>query len=1696
MGGKSTTSTSTTSLPPEMRAAYKNVVGKSQSMYDKTSYSPFAGGTTNPLIDSANETLGGAGMAGQGAFGMAQGDLAGATTPAYQNVGNYMNPYTSGVVNATMANMRENDASQQQGVIGNAIAKGAMGGDRVGVAQAELARQQGLSDNQTIAGLWNQNYSQAMAAQQADQAQRVNAANSATGLGTAQTTSDVQAGLAGLQGGENQYNRDYAQYQSEQSYPFQKLSWLSSIVTGLGQSSGGTTTSTQPSGNGASSLFGGLLGLGSMLMSDARAKEDISPVGKTFDGQTLYRFRYKGEPAMHVGLIAQEVEQSHPESVAEAGGMKHVDYRGATDAAVHRGHFLAGGGVIPYSNPVPGAPGATFATGEDASFIPPPVQTGGGGNSAPKSAGDAPQQDDASSLLKGAQGTGGQKRTDLGNKIHDSLTNMMHGTGVASGAHEATAAGQGLTPPVTPPVAPPPVIPEVPIIPPILSRGGVVRGYDGGGLVDDGTLSLEDIAAKYPQFGMPGGSDNGWTPPTSGGPQSSGVVAKPVDAPAAANAAAGKPFIASPIPPTGEGGAGAQFQPPYRPEDTPTGTPYRPEDSPKAPKDSLSSQVLGAEQGVLGGPIRARDPGEMGTVVAVRPDPGEVPPKTSLSHRLSAIQRSLVGPLVQAQDPSVSTMMPGRPDAPVWNNKDPLPWISNQPEMFRGRGPAESPLLGPQPDMYRGPGPAVDPSLQQRAAKYPAQIPLAGLPDPGWTPPGSGGGPNPTPDTPAAPGRMGAFWKKPTAAVGPGEPAGPWMPGHHNRVDAPAEPDVPRPPERPEGGILGGPLEASNPDGGVVAKPKGRMTASAAPPATRRVLVDPGSFGEDGKPGGGGVVRGWRAPVYADASPAAPAGGNDVTGSLSPAGGGLAPSMDAPGGGTWKAPASANMEKVDPRLVEIMQTAAYQSGMHVEVTPHGGDNPRSSGTQNHPTGRALDIQLYDANGKALGNYQDPQTFGQYEKFAQLARKYQQDKYPDLSDAFRWGGYFGGKYAKDQMHFDLSGGLSPGTPVQSWGGSGAPIGQDVAGNQVQQGTGPGGLDFGRAQGAIKGLESAGRYDIMGVWNNAHTDRPYGAYQVMGANIPDWTKKYFGQSLTPDQFLRNPAAQDAVFNGEFGRLAGKYGPEGAAQAWLGGSGSVGKEGRSDSLGTTVGNYGKKFMEAYGAGGGGGGSGTAVAGDKVANDVTGTIGSPQGGGILGKIRDTLGGRDMMSDDMRLALFSAGMGMMAGKSGNAFQNIGEGALRGVEAYQGAKKLHREDALAQSEIGYRTGSLANEGKKNDLEGQRLAQQADIARQQLAVTTANTASEIASREAATRASRYTQTPIGNEGILTRDTQTQQTTFTPYEQMVSGDQGAPGAGPAPPPANVMPQTAPADPGQPMLQPSPAPGAGLSAAPPAPAGQPMLQPPAPVDPNAPPDPNAPFPAAGMEPPVGKSPFNKMTMGTAGQGAVAKLFDDRVTKLRDVANAAQTSNVQLDLMEQARAKIPEDSWVANGSGAQTRTAWARAANTYAQMLGHGPVVDPEQVAASEEMIKGQNSLGFALAKTLGSREAGFIVQQAVNTVPGASLSREGSRLLIAATKAANQRSVDNADYIEKWGARNGGDLTGAQQAFDRYCPPSLYALMAVKGPDVVTAVQRLRANPASWQAFDKSIGMPGAARMALGGGENPDPGGTGEWTGTPAQ
>lgn len=72
--------------------------------------------------------------------------------------------------------------------------------------------------------------------------------------------------------------------------------------------------------------------------------------------------------------------------------------------------------------------------------------------------------------------------------------------------------------------------------------------------------------------------------------------------------------------------------------------------------------------------------------------------------------------------------------------------------------------------------------------------------------------------------------------------------------------------------------------------------------------------------------------------------------------------------------------------------------------------------------------------------------------------------------------------------------------------------------------------GRLTAAIVGKESGGSYSVTNKDSGA-----IGIGQVLPSNVPSWTLKYYGESLTPEAYRQNHAAQNAVVRG---RISDRY------------------------------------------------------------------------------------------------------------------------------------------------------------------------------------------------------------------------------------------------------------------------------------------------------------------------------------------------------------------------------------------------------------------------------------------------------------------------------------------------------------------------------------------------------------------------------
>jgi hypothetical protein len=67
---------------------------------------------------------------------------------------------------------------------------------------------------------------------------------------------------------------------------------------------------------------------------------------------------------------------------------------------------------------------------------------------------------------------------------------------------------------------------------------------------------------------------------------------------------------------------------------------------------------------------------------------------------------------------------------------------------------------------------------------------------------------------------------------------------------------------------------------------------------------------------------------------------------------------------------------------------------------------------------AVDVWLVNPKGERLCNFKCTQNFEPYQTFMQMVKYIQDRDFPAYRNQGRWGGYFGGSYANDEMHYDL------------------------------------------------------------------------------------------------------------------------------------------------------------------------------------------------------------------------------------------------------------------------------------------------------------------------------------------------------------------------------------------------------------------------------------------------------------------------------------------------------------------------------------------------------------------------------------------------------------------------------------------------------------------------------------------------------
>ena len=102
-------------------------------------------------------------------------------------------------------------------------------------------------------------------------------------------------------------------------------------------------------------------------------------------------------------------------------------------------------------------------------------------------------------------------------------------------------------------------------------------------------------------------------------------------------------------------------------------------------------------------------------------------------------------------------------------------------------------------------------------------------------------------------------------------------------------------------------------------------------------------------------------------------------------------------------------------------------------------------------------------------------------------------------------------------------------------------------------------------AERAQESSGNYGAVN-----HSTGALGAYQVLPQNVNYWAQKYLGISMSPQQFLLNPALQDRLVGAVLGDYVNRYGFRGAASAWYSGNPNLANNYGPQPGGPSIGAY----------------------------------------------------------------------------------------------------------------------------------------------------------------------------------------------------------------------------------------------------------------------------------------------------------------------------------------------------------------------------------------------------------------------------------------------------------------------------------------------------------------------------------------------
>lgn len=361
-GSNSTTTNSTSTVAPSSAAMgyYNALLSRADAAASKP-YMAYTGESVAPINSTQAAGVGNVNamsagfqpFAGQVGANIAEGGMPIDGT----DLSRYYDPYTQQVIDATMADYDTMNQRANSAVTGNAAAQGALGGNRVGVAQALTQEGNTRTQAPVLASLRSRGFENAVQAAQADKTRALQSGTAATNL----TNAQISAGTLEQQTKQAQDTQARADYFQQQGYDFATAQWLASIVLPTGAQMGSTTTGNSttegPKPNQWMQLAGLGLAAGSMFIPGAQAAAPglAAAAMRSKDGGRIEGFANGGTPYGEGtnGYVPVAQVQGHPLQAAPFQAPKAMELPKDNTANMGKGLGAIGKGLYDRYNAVP-----------------------------------------------------------------------------------------------------------------------------------------------------------------------------------------------------------------------------------------------------------------------------------------------------------------------------------------------------------------------------------------------------------------------------------------------------------------------------------------------------------------------------------------------------------------------------------------------------------------------------------------------------------------------------------------------------------------------------------------------------------------------------------------------------------------------------------------------------------------------------------------------------------------------------------------------------------------------------------------------------------------------------------------------------------------------------------------------------------------------------------------------------------------------------------------------------------------------------------------------------------------------------------------------------------------------------------------------------------------------------------------------